>query len=52
MRKLYKAMKDLPHGYGAAFGYSMIDDDIKLLDDAINEATLDMRSNKESQVKI
>ncbi len=48
MRKLYKAMKDLPHGYGAAFGYSMIDDDIKLLDDAINEATLDMRSNKES----
>ena len=48
MRKLYKAMKDLPHGYGAAFGYSMINDEMKLLDDAINEATLDMRSNKES----
>ena len=48
MRKLYKAMKSLPHGYGAAFGYSMIENDTKLLDDAINEATLDMRSNKES----
>lgn len=48
MRKLYKEMKELPHGFGAAFGYSMIMDDIKLVDDAINEATLDMRTNKES----
>ena len=48
MRKLYKEMKELPHGFGAAFGYSMITDDIKLIDDAINEATLDMRTNKES----
>ncbi len=48
MKKLYKEMKELPHGFGAAFGYSMITDDIKLIDDAINEATLDMRTNKES----
>ena len=41
-------MKDLPHGFGAAFGYSMIEDDTKLIDDAINEAILDMKSNKES----
>jgi len=47
MRKLYKELKDLPHGFGAAMGYSIIDDDIKSIDDAINEATLDMRTNKE-----
>ncbi len=48
MRKLYKEMKDLPHGFGAAFGYSIIKDETKLVDDAINEATLDMRTNKEA----
>ena len=48
MKRLYREMKELPHGYGAAFGYSMINDDIKLIDDAINEATLDMRTNKEA----
>ena len=40
-------MKELPHGFGAAIGYSMITDDIKLIDDAINEATLEMRTHKE-----
>jgi len=48
MRKLYKEMKELPHGFGAAFGYSVITDETKLIDDAINEATLDMRTNKEA----
>ncbi|MBE6153003.1 MAG: GGDEF domain-containing protein [Firmicutes bacterium] len=48
MRKLYKEMKELPHGFGAAFGYSVITDETKLVDDAINEATLDMRTNKEA----
>jgi len=48
MRKLYKEMKDLPHGFGAAFGYSIITNETKLVDDAINEATLDMRTNKEA----
>lgn len=46
-KKLTKEMKDLPHGFGAAIGYSMIIDDIKTIDDAINEATLDMRTSKE-----
>ena len=47
IRKLSKEFKDLSHGFGAAIGYSMIHDGIKTIDDAINEATLDMRSNKE-----
>lgn len=46
-KKLNKELKDLPHGFGAAIGYSMIVDDIKTIDDAINEATLDMRTSKE-----
>lgn len=47
IRKLNKELKDLNHGFGAAIGYSMITDELKTLDDAINEATLDMKSNKE-----
>ena len=46
-KKLSKEMKNLPYGFGAAIGYSMIIDDIKTIEDAINEATLDMRANKE-----
>ena len=46
-KKLSKEMKNLPYGFGAAVGYSMIVDDIKTIEDAINEATLDMRANKE-----
>ena len=40
-------MKNLPHEFGAAIGYSMIDDSIKTIDDAINEATLEMINSKE-----
>ena len=47
IRKLNKALKELKHGFGAAIGYSMINDELKTVDDAINEATLDMRTNKE-----
>ena len=47
MRKLNKEFKELSYGFGAAIGYSMITDAIKTIDDAINEATLDMRNNKE-----
>ncbi len=47
IRKLNKEFKELSHGFGAAMGYSMILDPLKTVDDAINEATLDMRSNKE-----
>lgn len=46
-KKLNKELKELPHGFGAATGFSMITDDIKTIDDAINEATLEMRTNKE-----
>jgi diguanylate cyclase (GGDEF)-like protein len=47
IRKLTKELKEISHGFGAALGYSMINDGIKTIDDAINEATLDMRNNKE-----
>ena len=46
-KKLSKEMKSLPHEFGAAVGYSMIEDEIKTIDDAINEATLEMITNKE-----
>ncbi|MBQ6477706.1 MAG: GGDEF domain-containing protein [Bacilli bacterium] len=46
-KKLAKEMKHLPHEFGAAIGYSMIEDEIKTLDDAINEATLEMITAKE-----
>ena len=45
--KLEKEMKALPHEFGACVGYSMIFDEIKSLDDAINEATLEMMSQKQ-----
>ena len=47
IRKINKEMKELPHEFGASLGYSMIVDDIKTIDDAINEATLSMRQAKE-----
>ncbi len=47
-RKIYKELKELPYEYGAAVGYSMILDKITTIDDAINEATLDMRTSKEN----
>lgn len=47
-RKIYKELKSLPYGFGASIGYSMITDDIKTIDDAINEATLEMRKAKEN----
>lgn len=45
-KKLIKEFKSLPYNFGAAIGYSMILDDIKTVDDAINEATIQMRINK------
>ena len=46
-RNVNQLLKELPHNFGATFGYSMITDDIKTIDDAINEATLSMRQAKE-----
>ena len=47
-RKIYKELKELPCRFGATIGYSMIMDDVKTVDDAINEATIDMRNKKEN----
>ena len=47
LRKLSKEFKNLSHGFGAASGYSIITDAIKTIDDAVNEATLAMKENKE-----
>lgn len=49
IRKLNKELNELPHEFGATIGYSMITDDVKTIDDAINEATLAMREAKEKQ---
>lgn len=46
-KKIYKELKELPHNFGGAIGYSMIEDDVKTIEDAINEATLEVRSQKE-----
>lgn len=48
LKKLRKELKELPYGYGASVGYSMIFDNIKTIDDAINEAMIDMQSDKVS----
>jgi len=48
-RKIYKELKELPHNYGASVGYSMIMDDLKTIEDAINEATIIMREQKEKK---
>lgn len=47
LRKLNKVLKGLSHGFGAASGYSIITDGIKTIDDAVNEATISMKENKE-----
>lgn len=47
IRKLYKEFKNLPYEHGAAIGYSMITNDIKTIEDAINESVEDMRNKKE-----
>lgn len=49
IRKLYKLLKELPYEYGASLGFSMIEDDIKTVEDAINEAILDMVTNRETK---
>ena len=46
IKKLNKELSELKHGFGAAIGYSMIIDNIKTIDDAINEATIEMRKDK------
>lgn len=49
IRKLYKEFKVMPYEHGATIGFSMIEDDIKTIEDAINEAVDDMKVKKEEQ---
>ena len=51
INKLSREFEKLPHGFGAAIGYSMITDEIKTIDDAINEASIEMRLDKEQNYK-
>lgn len=46
IHKLNKEIKKLPYDFGAEFGYSMIIDDIKTIEDALNEAVEDMKKQK------
>lgn len=47
IHKLNKEFKKLPYEQGAAIGYSMIEDDIKTVEDAINEAVEEVKKQKE-----
>ncbi len=48
-KKLLKLMKDIPNSLGIEIGYSMILDEVKTVDDAINEAIIMMMKNKEKR---
>ena len=49
IKELVKQFKRLPYDSGVAMGFSMILDDTKLIEDAFNEASIQMRDNKESE---
>ena len=46
MHKLNKELNKLPYEFGAEFGRSMITDNIKTIEDAMNEAVEDMKKQK------
>ena len=48
-KKLTKEMKDIPNSLGIEVGYSMILDEVKTVDDAINEAITMMTKTKEKK---
>ena len=50
IHKLNKELKKLPYNYGAEFGYSIIENNLKTVEDALNEAVEDMK-NKKASVK-
>lgn len=49
IHKLNKEFKHLPYEQGAAIGYSMIEDNIKSVEDAINEAVEEVKKQKENK---
>jgi diguanylate cyclase (GGDEF)-like protein len=50
LHKLSKEMEKLPYENGAKFGYSMIENDIKTIEDALNEAVEDMKAQKKENI--
>jgi len=50
LKKLVKEFKMLPYEYGAAIGYSMIVDELKTVEDAVNEAVEQMKIQKDNEV--
>ena len=38
----------MPYNYGAEYGYSIIENNLKTVEDALNEAILDMKEKKEN----
>jgi len=49
IHKLNKEFRTLPYPYGSAISYSMILDDLKSIEDAINECVEDIKKQKEEQ---
>lgn len=49
--KLEKELEKLPYNFGAAVGYSIIEDEMNTIEDAINDATIEMKTNKEMNYK-
>lgn len=47
IRKLNKEFKYLPYNYGAQIGFSMIKDDLKTIEDSINESVEDVKNKKQ-----
>ena len=48
IHKLNKELSKLPYNYGAEFGYSFILNNLKTIEDALTEATMDMKNKKVS----
>ncbi len=46
IHKLNKELKGLPYSYGAEFGYSIIENNLKTIEDALTEAIDDMKEKK------
>ena len=52
IHKLNKEFKKMPYEYGAAIGYSMILDDIKSVEDAMNEAVEEVKKQKNNKKEV
>ena len=48
-KKLKRELKKLPHFFGASIGYSVINSEVKSIEDAINEASIMMRKDKKNE---